>query len=323
MPEILTVTLNPAIDVAMVVDKMIDTHKLRGKAARRDPGGGGINVARVLHRLRSHEDAGDGGDSGDCAALYFTGGAVGQELAELLDAEQVCHISVPIAEETRENLSVRETSTGKEYRFVMPGPTISEGEWAQMTLKLDVLLAADVPPRYLVLSGDLPPGLPADAYVPLVRAAHRRDVRVVLDTSSPALAHALNERVFLVKPSLRELGDLVGQPLADEAAWRAAAQRIVDDGRAEIVALTLGDAGALVVTRTQALRVQALPMPVSSAIGAGDSFVAGMIWALHRNESFDNVVRYALATASATLLAEGTALCRVEDVERLYRTLVH
>jgi 6-phosphofructokinase 2 len=163
--------------------------------------------------------------------------------------------------------------------------------------------------------------MPADAYVHLVRQASQHGVRVALDTSGKALAHALREKVFLVKPSLRELSELVGRPLADETAWRAAARQIVDDGLAQVVALTLGEQGALVVTRTQTLRAQALPVPVSSAIGAGDSFVAAMIWAINRNESFDDAFRYALAAASATLLAEGTALCKVEDVMRLYQTL--
>jgi len=312
MPEFLTVTLNPSVDVAMTVNRIIDTHKLRCATARRDPGGGGLNVARVIRRL---------GDRSDCTALYFSGGVVGQELAQLLDAEQVECISVPVADETRENFSVRETSTGKEYRFVLPGPVVSAQEWALMQRQLDALLGADVPPRYLVLSGSLPPGLPVDAHAHLVRAARRHGVRVALDTSGKALAQALHEQVFLVKPSLRELSELVGRPLPDETAWRAAAQQIVDDGLAQIVALTLGEQGALVVTREQALRAQALPVPVSSAIGAGDSFVAAMIWALNRNESFGSAFHYALAAASATLLVEGTALCRVEDVMRLYQTL--
>ncbi|TDV33994.1 6-phosphofructokinase [Paraburkholderia caballeronis] len=307
MTGIVTVTLNPAIDVATSVAQVTDTHKLRCACARRDPGGGGINVARVIRRL-----------GGDCVALYLAGGAVGQMLQRMLDSEQVRSACIGIAGDTRENFSVRETTTGREYRFVLPGPVVGADEWARVLRHGESL---DPPPRYLVLSGSLPPGLPDDAYANLARIARARGARVVLDTSGPALKKALNERVFLVKPSLSELRELTGAPLETEDEWRDAAARIVRDGRAEVVALTLGERGAMVVAAGLTLRADALPMAVSSAIGAGDSFVGAMVWALDRGDALDVAFRHAVAAASATLLAQGTALCRPDDQQRLYRVL--
>lgn len=305
MAEIVTVTLNPAVDVATSVEQIADTRKLRCSAARRDPGGGGINVARVVQRL-----------GGDCVALYLCGGATGHMLRQLLDAERVAGMHIEITGETRENFSVQETSTGREYRFVLPGPTVAEREWQRC---IDLVDALEVPPRYLVMSGSLPPGAPADIYARLARSTCARGTRVVLDTSGPALAAALDAGVWLVKPSLNELRGLTGQPLVSEPEWLAAAQQIVREGRARIVALTLGERGALVVTADRTLRATGLPVEVSSSIGAGDSFVAAMVWALNRDASLDQAFHYGMAAASATLLSAGTALCHPADVERLHR----
>ena len=304
MTNILTVTMNPAIDVSTSTGKVLDTHKLRCSPAQRHAGGGGVNVARVVQRL-----------GGDCLALYPAGGTTGQLLRQLLDQEQVRSLCVDIAEETRENFTVGETSSGREFRFVLPGPTLTPAQW-QACLKR--LTALDTPPRYLVLSGSLPPGAPVDFYARLVRLARARGTRVVLDSSGPALAAALEAGVYLVKPSLRELRDLTGQPLASEPEWRAAAQQIVRQGQAEMVALSLGEHGALLVTAEASWRAPGLTVPVRSATGAGDSFVGAMVWALARAADLPQALRYGVAAGSAALLSTGTRLCSKADVERLY-----
>ncbi len=312
---IFTVTLNPAVDVATSVERLVESHKMRCTHAQRDPGGGGINVARVIQRLSSGSgNSGAGSNSGNCVALYLAGGATGQMLRELLDAEHVKGVCIEIAGETRENFSVRETSTGREYRFVLPGPTVTAHEWQACA---DYLASLDPPPRYLVLSGSLPPGLPADAWAQLARTAKARGTRVVVDTSGPALAAALDAGVYLVKPSLGELRALTGRPLDTEPEWREAARQLVREGRAQRVALTLGERGALLVSEDRTLSAPALDVPVSSSIGAGDSFLGAMVWALNRQTSLDAAFRYALAAASATLLTSGTRLCSAEEVERM------
>nr|WP_238361327.1 1-phosphofructokinase family hexose kinase [Burkholderia thailandensis] len=307
MPEIVTITPNPAVDVATAVERVTDTRKLRCGPARRDPGGGGINVARVLTRLGA-----------DCSAVYLAGGGTGLALHRLLADEGVRARCVDIAGETRENFSVLETSTGREFRFVLPGPALAPHEWPRCVDALARLADAS---RYLVMSGSLPPGMPDDCYGRLVRIARARGVRTAVDTSGPALAAALDAGVYLVKPSLGELRALTGLPLEDDGARLAAARAIVGSGRAQIVALTLGDAGALVVSRDDAVRLPGVKVAVRSAIGAGDSFVAGLVAALDRGAGIADASRYALATASASLLSEGTALCTKEDVERIYREL--
>jgi 6-phosphofructokinase 2 len=203
---------------------------------------------------------------------------------------------------------------------VLPGPAVDEAEWRRCLAEVSAL---DSPPRFLALSGSLPPGVPVDISAQLARLARANATRVVLDTFGPALAAALDEGVFLVKPSLDELRELIGRPLASEAEWRRAALEIVQRGRARIVALSLGERRALLVSADQTLRAAALPMPVFSAVGAGDSFVAALVWALNRNAALDVAFRYGVAAASAALLSEGTGLGKPEDIARLYRDVAN
>lgn len=303
MTDILTVTMNPALDVSTSTDKVMDTHKLRCTAATLHPGGGGINVARVLQRL-----------GGDCVALYPAGGFKGQLLGQLLDEEQVRSHRVTIAGETRESFSVRELSSGRDFRFVLPGPELTAPEWSDCLAYVNGLQAA---PAYLVASGSLPPGVPVDFYARLARRARASGSLMVLDSSGPALAAALQEGVFLVKPSLRELRELTGRPLDSELQWREAARQIIASGQAQVVALSLGADGALLVTADKALRAPSVPVKVVSAIGAGDSFVGGLLWALNRHADLEQAFRYGMAAGAAALLSAGTALCQAADVERL------
>ena len=308
MTDILTVTMNPALDVSTSTSKVSDSSKLRCSAAQFHPGGGGINVARVLHRLGA-----------DCLAVYPAGGVTGQQLQKLLDQEQVRSHCIAIAAETRESFSVLETSSGRDFRFVLPGPELSAAECEACLTYTNEASALETTPRFLVASGSLPPGVPVDFYAQLARLARSRGSLMVLDTSGPALAAALAEGVYLVKPSLRELRDLTGRPLDTELQWLVAAQQIIKAGQARVVALSLGEDGALLVTADQALRARSVPVTVKSSIGAGDSFVGGLVWALNRNTELSEAFRYGMAAGAAALLTTGTALCQAADVERLHK----
>ncbi|MBB3261914.1 6-phosphofructokinase 2 [Paraburkholderia bannensis] len=312
MAEIVTLTLNPAVDVWTAVDRIVDTHKLRCEPTRCYPGGGGINVARVIRRLD--------GQQARCRALYLAGGAAGIRLEQMLSNERIPNRRLRIAGETRENFSVMERATGREFRFVLPGPYVSEEEWQAAQMVLDSIKAAPGEsgmPDYWVMSGSLPPGLPPQAYAELARSARLRGMRVVLDTSGTALSLALDAGVYLVKPSLSELASLMGTPLSEESDWTKAARQIVHDGRAQIVALTLGARGALLVSSEETIRLQALSVPVAGATGAGDSFLAGLLVALRRGDPLRDAACLAQAAASATLLSSGTALCDPSEVARL------
>lgn len=299
MSDILTVTMNPALDVSARTGHIHPTSKLRCDQVERHPGGGGINVARVLHRLGA-----------DCTALCLLGGPSGSMVAQLLADEGVSCIQVPIAGHTRESFTVQESASHQEYRFVLPGPTVS-------TQGLDAFvsaLSAQPAPRFLVASGSLPPGVPAHFYVQLAKTALAKGAKLVVDGSGEALGACLDHGVYLVKPSLREMRELTGLALVTLQEVRAAAMDWVSRGRAEVVAVSLGHQGAVMASANAAWFAPPLPVTVVSAVGAGDSFVAGMVWALSRGDALDRAFAYGVAAGSAALSSTGTGLCAPQDV---------
>ena len=302
MACIATLTLNPAIDGAAGVDHVAHTVKLRTHGQRFDPGGGGINVARVIARL-----------GGEVEAIYLAGGVTGPLLDGLVARAGVARRRLPIAGDTRISLVIREDASGHEYRFVPEGPEVTAAESAAA---LADVAALDC--EWLVLSGSLPRGLDADFMAQIVRTAVARGQQVVLDTSGPALAACLAVGgICLAKPSLDELEALAGGPLPDAGALAAAARRVVDAGGARMLAVTLGGDGGLLVTREGELRLPALPVRHASAVGAGDSFTAAMTWALANRRDPETAFRLGLAAGAAAVMTPGTDLAHADDIRRL------
>ena len=307
MAQVVTLTLNPAIDLPTSVDRVEPVRKLRCGPGRRDPGGGGINVARAATRL-------------GCAAtaVFPIGGEVGQMLNRLVVAEGVASVTIPIAGETREDVTIFDRARGEQYRFVLPGPPLLADEWTACLEALRSLGPGPGPgPAYVCASGSLPPGAPDDAYAQVAEMASAWGARLLLDTSGAALRTALEAPVHLIKPNLRELRELTGEALEDQAAMVRACRGLIAGGRVEAVALSLGAEGALLVTRQAAWRAAALDIRPASTVGAGDSFLGVMVWALAAGRPLDEAFRWAVAGGSAALLAEGTELCLAADVGRL------
>ncbi len=303
MTDIVTITPNPSVDLSTSVERIVPVAKLRGTSQRRDPGGGGINVARVIKRL-----------GGDVSAIYSVGGVTGDLLRKLLDQAGVASRTFAIAEETREDFFVSETSTGQPYRFILPGPELSDGEWQEC---LRLLSRIEPFPRFVVASGSLPGGVPDDFYARVARIAKQRGAMMILDTSGRALAAAVAEGVDLIKPSLREMRELAGCEPSDASEWEAAARALVHSGKVAVIALTMGHLGAVLVTRDQVWRAQPLAITPLSAVGAGDSFLGALIWRLASGADLDKSFRQAVAAGAAALLNPGTELCRPDDVKRL------
>lgn len=171
---------------------------------------------------------------------------------------------------------------------------------------------------WLVVSGSLPRGVPDDFYADIIEIAQTRNMRLVLDTSGPALKAALARGgVYLVKPSLGEMEQLVGTSLRDSGRIIAEAKRVVESGGAEVIAVTMGHQGAIMAHAGGVLTLPALAVEVRSAVGAGDSFVAGMTHGLAIGHSVEDAFRLGIAAGTAAVMTPGTDLCRREDVERL------
>lgn len=306
MPSIATLTLNPAIDGACDAQAIQAVHKIRTTRERYNPGGGGINVARVAKRL-----------GGDVLAIYLAGGMTGSLLNTLVDTCAVPRLCVDIADHTRISLAVHETGTGREYRFVPEGPLVTETEW-----QAGLAILGQIDCDWFVLSGSLPRGVPEDFYVRAADAARRRGAKVIIDTSGPPLARALEAGgLFLVKPSLGELEQLVGGSLSDPKVLAETSQALVAKGGTRHLVVTMGRQGALLVNAEGLLRLPAISVPVHSTVGAGDSFLGAMTQALAGGQAVTEAFKVGLAGGSAAVMAPGNDLCHREDVERLLAEL--
>ena len=287
MPEVITLTLNPCVDVSTTTAQVVPTHKLRCSAPVQTPGGGGVNVARYLTRL-GH----------DALAMHTAGGDNGDLLRQLLRAEGVSQMTLLIAEPTRQSLHVLSQSTGEDYRFVMPGPCLSPQEWGACLQAWQEQLT--MRPKVVVLSGSLPEGVPPDTYAQLLRRC-RDHAFTVVDASGLALHHALAAGVGLVKPSLGELRAYTGLGLQDRAEQIEAVQTLVAQQRAQVVVLSLGEEGALLATQDALLQVNAPANKVMSAVGAGDSLVAGLVSGFLQAWSWAESLAWASAVSAATV----------------------
>ena len=305
--SILTLTMNPCIDKRSSIDNVVAERKLRCEKPAYEPGGGGVNVSRAIHKL-----------GGSSAAFYLAGGPTG-ELLEVLAQEGIACDKLEIEGMTRESLIIYERATDQQYRFSMPGPEIEKQEWKKCLQRIS---SAHPAPTYIVASGSLPPGAPDDFYAQIACLAKERNARLILDTTGPPLCIALEEGVYLIKHNLRELKMIVKKEIEDESHQVALARLMIQKGQSETVVVSLGAAGALLVWKEGCERLRAPTVPIKSKVGAGDSMVGGMVLALDRGESLLDAVRFGVAAGAAAVMTPGTELCRRDDTERLYSDMM-
>jgi 6-phosphofructokinase 2 len=301
---ILTLTLNPALDIASDVPEIIPGHKLRCSDPMLDPGGGGLNVSRAIKAL-----------GGDSLALVALGGLTGDRLAGLIRAEDVTFLSILGPGETRQSLTVNELSTGKQYRFMLPGPVWGEAERARV---FTLLRATARPGGISVLSGSQPPGVPAD--FPARLAASMPDSKIVLDTSGAALTEAVHHPIpglTVLRMDGEEGESLAGHPLHTRADTAEYAQSLVRAGVAEMVIIARGSDGNVLATKDLRLFSPAAKVKVKSTVGAGDSFVAAFVLSMARGQSPEEALAFGSAAAAAAVMTDATQLCRPEDVASL------
>jgi len=303
MPKIITITLNPAIDKSTSVPVLVPEKKMKCTLPVFEPGGGGINVARAIKKL-----------GGNATALYLAGGYTGKFFTQLLDRENIDSIVIEMANHTRENLIVLNSTANLQYRFGMPGPLVEEVEWKKLLDTLEKINGID----FIVASGSLPPGVPVDIYARIASVAKRKGTKCVVDTSGEALQLAAEEGVYLLKPNLGELSSLVGSEEISTGMVDDVAATLIENGKSEVVLVSMGAAGAMLVTKQTVKQLSAPVVKRISTVGAGDSMVAGIIMGLSKGFSILESAKYGVASGTAATINPGTELCRLEDVERLY-----
>jgi 6-phosphofructokinase 2 len=304
--KIVTLTVNPAVDKSTHIDRLIPEQKLRCEAPRFDAGGGGINVSKAIKRL-----------GGKSTAIFTAGGPSGQMLQNLLKQEEIEIQVVETVQWTRENFIVAEESTNAQYRFGMPGAALTEAETQSV---LEALASSEA--DYVVASGSLPPQMDDNFYEKVAAISKKMGARLILDTSGEPLRAACDEGVFLLKPNIGELETLVGAKDLQMDDVDEAARMLIGDGKCEVVIVSMGPKGAILVTKDLCEHVPAPPVQKRSTVGAGDSMVAGMTWALTQKLSYSEMLRWGVACGSAATMNEGTQLFLRADVERLLEWLV-
>lgn len=301
---ILTLTLNPALDMATEVPTIVPGHKLRCTDPHLDPGGGGLNVSRAIKAL-----------GGDSLALVALGGLTGDRLAGLIRAEGVTFLSILGPGETRQSLTVTEGESGKQYRFMLPGPIWGAAERARV---FTLLSATSRPGGYSVISGSQPPGVPAD--FPAQLAASMEGSLVVLDTSGAALVEAVRNPIpdlEVLRMDGEEGEELAGRKLPFLTDTADFAAELVARGVAKRVIVARGAEGNVLAEAGRRLFSPAPKVKVKSTVGAGDSFVAAFVLSLARGQDTAQALSMASAAAAAAVMTDATMLCRAEDVMRL------
>lgn len=308
MTKIVTLTLNPALDKSTETVRLMPDEKLRCDPPRWEPGGGGINVSRAIRNL-----------GGDSLCIYLAGGPTGAKMEELLEAEGINQMRIPAKEATRENLVIFEQSTQKQYRFGMPGAKVSPEE---LEACLEAIRNLPEGVEFLVASGSLPTGAPDDFYGQITQLTCEKGMRCVIDTSGKALARATAHGVCLLKPNLGELSQLAGKEHINAMEQEQIAQDIIREGKASMLAVSLGPRGAMLATQDIIEYVVPPTVKILSTVGAGDSMVAGMVLALSLGKSHRDTIRWGVAAGTAATMTPGSELCRREDVEEIYNWLV-
>ncbi|MBA4275317.1 1-phosphofructokinase family hexose kinase [Flavobacterium sp.] len=301
--DIVTLTVNPALDKTAHFKGLVPEQKIRCEEPRYDAGGGGINVSKAIARLE-----------GESFCVFTSGGAIGSMLEELIEKESITFKAVKTTNWTRESFVAVDDNTNSQYRFGFSGSPISEDEKKEIIQTIQKLK-----PKFLVLSGSLNEGLPTDYYKNIANLAKESGAKIIVDTSGEALQKVLDTGVYLIKPNVGELAKLIGVERLEMDEVVDAAQTLIAKGSAEIIVVSLGPQGAVLVTATQTEFVPAPNVAKKSTVGAGDSMVGAMTWALsQQNKSLKEVVQWGVACGSAATMNEGTQLFKLEDAKRLF-----
>jgi len=304
MGTILTITFSPCIDKSFSVPELIPEKKLRGSVPKMEPGGGGINVARVLSRLGAN-----------AIALYPSGGYTGKALDQLMSREHISMISVETENETRESIIVLEALANRQFRFTLPAPSLSENELEKIFEHIEGINNLD----FIVVSGSTPTDMSPNIFPRIAAISMKKKAKLIVDTSGEALKHAVEQGPYLIKPNLSELASLAGKEYLqqpDEIVHHA--RNIIQIRNCEIIVISLAAAGAMLVTSDKAIPVVPPLVKIKSTVGAGDSMVAGIVFALSRGDNIETAVQYGVACGTAATMNRGTELCHKEDVEMLF-----
>ncbi len=300
--QIVTLTINPSLDKSTYFKGLVPEQKIRCEKPRYDAGGGGINVSKAITKL-----------GGNSICVFTSGGSSGEMLVELIQKEGIDTVVLKTKNWTRENFIAFDMSTKAQYRFGFPGNEITNDEQNKI-IKIIKELKSD----YLVISGSLNQGLTSNFYQKIAKIAKASGKKVIVDTSGEALQKVLESGVYLIKPNIGELAKLIGVERLEFSEVEKAAKAIIDKGNSDIIVVSLGAEGAILVSKKETHFVKAPKVEKKSTVGAGDSMVGGMVWALSQNKTLKEALQFGVCCGTAATMNEGTQLFKVEDAMKLF-----
>ena len=306
MSKIVTITFSPCIDKSTSISSLIPEKKLQCTSPKLEPGGGGINVARALKKLGE-----------DAIAIFPSGGYTGKFFNHLMERENIRSKIIEIENETRENIIVLDQSINAQYRFGMPGSLLSEHEWKECLTAVEEINDA----AFIIASGSLPPGVPINIYAMLAELANKKGAKLIVDTSGEALKEAVQKGIYLLKPNLGELAFLAGVDELQPEDVVTVSKEIIERGMCEVVVISMGMAGATIVTKNFTEIITAPKVLRKSTVGAGDSMVAGIVFFLSNGKSLQEAAKFGVACGTAATMNPGTELCKKEDAFQLYEMM--
>lgn len=297
---LLTVTLNPSIDISYFIDSFHLDHVNRTSHVTKTPGGKGLNVTRVLHQLNI-----------PVTATGFLGGHTGAFLADGLDQLGIKHAFSPCAEETRNCIAI--LSENNQTEILESGPTITQDEIDQFLKNFTTLVKTEI--EWITLSGSLPKGFPDDFYQVLLSLAAKENCKVLLDSSGNYLKHALKskDKPYLIKPNHQELAELLHKETSKETTTLLDyLQAPLFDGVSYIV-VTLGADGALIKNGNDYYRATLPKIEAVSPVGSGDASLAGIAAALYQKKPLINILKTGMTTGLLNTLEAQTGTINTDS----------
>ncbi len=305
-PSIITVTLNPTIDITYLVNELVFDDTNRAMKVLKDPGGKGIDVSRVIKELGGHSKA-----------FVLLGGYTGYEIKDRLKKIGLNLEVINIKGETRTNVIIEDAYTHDQLRINAPGPEISEEEREWFLKKIMSLKPQE---GYLVLSGSIPRGFSPDIYRVLIEEFNRKGFKCILDADGEPLKEGVKAKPFMIKPNTYELERLLEVKIKKIDDYIKAGEKLLSDG-IEIVIMSMGAKGAILATKEGFYRATPPRVAVQSTVGAGDSLVGAFVYKYSQKQDPVDAFKWGVAAGTATALTPGTQLCSKKDVENLYKRI--
>lgn len=302
---IVTLTMNPAIDRNIEVDRLVFEDRAYILAQSDSPGGRGIIASRVLHSFGAKT-----------LAIVVSGGKNGTLLEKLLARAGYPIEVVRIKEEIRANFTITDKQ-GLTIKLNELGPPIQDAELEQLERAVVSRMSKA---SWLMLCGSIPPGVQPNFYAKLIRLAREHKVNTLLDTDGEALAPGIEAGPTVVTPNQQEAERLLSRALITRAHFLEAATRIKAMG-AETVLLSLGSRGAIATDGNR--MIEALPPRVDalSPIGAGDAMAAAFVWAMSKKKEFPDAVRWAVAEGTASTKLPGLQSAAPDQAKEIYKAI--